>query len=140
MRSLSRPGSSFPTFPANIMPTYDYECRDCGQRFEVFQSMNDPRLEACLGEGCHGTMKRLIGTGAGIIFKGSGFYETDYRSASYKAAAKKDSESGSASATKTSDSKGSGTSSGSSGTGTPSSAPASPSSQPSGGGKASSQG
>lgn len=75
------------------MPTYDYECRDCGQRFEVFQSMKDPRLEKCLADGCGGSMKRLLGTGAGIIFKGSGFYETDYRSASYKAAAKKESES-----------------------------------------------
>ncbi len=88
------------------MPTYDYECRDCGQRFEVFQSMNDPRLEACLAEGCGGTMKRLLGTGAGIIFKGSGFYETDYRSASYQAAAKKDSEGGSAAAKPDSGSKG----------------------------------
>ncbi|MEM8953695.1 MAG: FmdB family zinc ribbon protein [Verrucomicrobiota bacterium] len=73
------------------MPNYDYVCHKCGKDFEVFQSMNDPRLEKCLDEGCDGKMKRLIGTGAGVIFKGSGFYETDYRSDSYKAGAKKES-------------------------------------------------
>ncbi|MEM7146311.1 MAG: FmdB family zinc ribbon protein [Verrucomicrobiota bacterium] len=73
------------------MPNYDYVCETCGKEFEVFQSMNDPRLEDCLEEGCNGKMKRLIGTGAGVIFKGSGFYETDYRSESYKAGAKKES-------------------------------------------------
>jgi putative FmdB family regulatory protein len=73
------------------MPNYDYVCQKCGKDFEVFQSMNDARLEECLDEVCDGTMKRLIGTGAGVIFKGSGFYETDYRSESYKQGAKKES-------------------------------------------------
>ena len=70
--------------PDSIMPNYDYVCEKCGKEFEVFQSMNDNRLEGCLDEGCDGRMKRKIGTGAGVIFKGSGFYETDYRSDSYK--------------------------------------------------------
>ena len=76
--------------PPDKMPTYDYVCEKCGQEFEVFQSMKDPRLEDCLSDECDGRMRRKIGTGAGVIFKGSGFYETDYRSDSYKAAAKKD--------------------------------------------------
>ena len=59
------------------MPTYEYRCNDCGYEFEIFQSMKDDRLTAC--EKCNGTLKRLIGTGAGIIFKGSGFYETDFK-------------------------------------------------------------
>ncbi|KAB2641975.1 MAG: zinc ribbon domain-containing protein [Verrucomicrobia bacterium] len=70
------------------MPTYDYECQKCGNRFEVVQSMNDAKLEQCVVEVCDGQVKRLLGTGAGIIFKGSGFYQTDYRSSSYQAAAK----------------------------------------------------
>lgn len=69
------------------MPTYDYECKKCGHRFEVFQSMKDDRLTDCPLDECDGEVKRLLGTGAGIIFKGSGFYETDYRSDSYKKAA-----------------------------------------------------
>ncbi|MDX1680339.1 MAG: FmdB family zinc ribbon protein [Akkermansiaceae bacterium] len=73
------------------MPNYDYECQTCGHRFEVFQSMNDPKLTDCPQEGCEGPVKRLLGTGGGIIFKGSGFYETDYRSSSYKEGAKADS-------------------------------------------------
>ena len=76
------------------MPTYDYQCQTCGHRFEVFQSMKDERLTDCPVEGCPGPVKRLLGTGAGIIFKGSGFYETDYRSDSYKKAAKADKPSG----------------------------------------------
>jgi len=72
------------------MPTYDYECQKCGHRFEVFQSMKDERLTDCPLETCDGRVKRLLGTGAGIIFKGSGFYETDYRSASYQKAASAD--------------------------------------------------
>jgi predicted nucleic acid-binding Zn ribbon protein len=55
--------------------------------------MNDPKLTDCPQEGCDGPVKRLLGTGAGIIFKGSGFYQTDYRSESYKAGEKKASES-----------------------------------------------
>lgn len=72
------------------MPTYDYECEKCGHEFEVFQSMNDPRLTKCPQKGCRGKVQRKIGTGAGIVFKGSGFYQTDYRSEGYKEAAKKD--------------------------------------------------
>lgn len=72
------------------MPNYDYECQKCGNRFEVFQSMNDAKLTDCRGESCDGQVKRLLGTGGGIIFKGSGFYQTDYRSSSYQAGAKAD--------------------------------------------------
>jgi len=70
------------------MPTYEYECERCGHRFERFQSMTDAPVRRC--PECRGKTRRLIGTGAGIIFKGSGFYETDYRSAGYKEAAKKE--------------------------------------------------
>lgn len=77
------------------MPTYDYKCEKCGHQFEVFQSMKDDRLTDCPQEDCDGRVRRLIGTGAGIIFKGSGFYETDYRSDSYKKAAKADTAKGS---------------------------------------------
>jgi putative FmdB family regulatory protein len=73
------------------MPTYDYLCEKCGHRFEVFQSMKDAKLEDCPQEGCDGKVKRLLGTGAGLIFKGAGFYQTDYRSSSYQAGAKADS-------------------------------------------------
>ena len=60
------------------MPTYDYECQSCGHTFEMFQSMKDKPLTRC--PKCpKGKVKRLIGPGAGIIFKGSGFYETDYK-------------------------------------------------------------
>jgi putative FmdB family regulatory protein len=71
------------------MPNYDYKCEKCGHIFEVFQSMNDAKLTDCPQEGCDGNLKRLLGTGAAVIFKGSGFYETDYRSDSYKAGEKK---------------------------------------------------
>ena len=64
------------------MPTYDYECEKCGHRFELFQSMKDEPKKRC--PKCRGKVRRLIGTGAGMIFKGSGFYVTDYRSDSYK--------------------------------------------------------
>ncbi|MHC4661920.1 MAG: FmdB family zinc ribbon protein [Planctomycetota bacterium] len=60
------------------MPTYEYECRDCGHRFERFQSMTAKPIRVC--PKCKKReVKRLLGTGAGIIFKGSGFYETDYK-------------------------------------------------------------
>jgi putative FmdB family regulatory protein len=73
------------------MPTYDYECSACGHKFEQFQSITSDSLKKC--PACRKSkLKRLIGTGAGIIFKGSGFYTTDYRSDSYKAAAKADSD------------------------------------------------
>ena len=71
------------------MPTYEYECQKCGHRFETFQSMKDKPLTEC--PKCGGKVKRLIGTGAGILFKGSGFYQTDYRSESYRKRAKEDS-------------------------------------------------
>ena len=72
------------------MPTYDYKCDACGHAFEKFQSISAPALKKCPECG-KSRVKRLIGTGAGIIFKGGGFYETDYRSESYNAAAKKES-------------------------------------------------
>ena len=69
------------------MPTYDYECDACGHKFEEFQSFAAETLKVC--PSCHKpTLRRLFGTGAAILFKGSGFYETDYRSDSYKSAAK----------------------------------------------------
>lgn len=70
------------------MPNYDYECKKCGKRFEVFQSMNEPKLMECPDGSCTGKVRRLLGTGGGILFKGSGFYQTDYRSSSYHAASK----------------------------------------------------
>ena len=78
------------------MPTYEYSCEKCGKNFDLFQSMRDAALTECPKEKCqleewgHGKVKRLLGTGAGLIFKGSGFYITDYRSNSYKEGAKKD--------------------------------------------------
>jgi putative FmdB family regulatory protein len=72
------------------MPTYEYQCQNCGCEFEKFQSMTSSTLRKCPQCGKL-ALKRLIGTGAGVIFKGSGFYETDYRSESYKNAAKKES-------------------------------------------------
>ncbi len=65
------------------MPTYDYQCNDCGHALEVFQSITAAPKRKCPECG-KPSLKRLIGTGAGVIFKGSGFYETDYRSDSYK--------------------------------------------------------
>ena len=78
------------------MPTYEYLCQKCGQTFEAFQSIRAEAFRECPKELCrlpkwgHGKVKRLPGTGAGIIFKGSGFYSTDYRSESYKTSAKAD--------------------------------------------------
>lgn len=73
------------------MPTYDYECQACGHEFEEFQSITAPAIRKCPICGKL-KVKRLIGTGGGFIFKGSGFYATDYRSESYNAAAKADKE------------------------------------------------
>ena len=67
------------------MPTYDYICESCGSRFEQFQSITARPLRKCSKCGKN-KLKRLIGAGAGVIFKGSGFYETDYRSEGYKKA------------------------------------------------------
>jgi len=61
------------------MPTYEYECSKCGAVFEAFQRMTERPLRKCRACGAHGTVSRLIGAGAGLIFKGSGFYETDYK-------------------------------------------------------------
>jgi putative FmdB family regulatory protein len=79
------------------MPTYEYICHKCNHQFELFQSISDNALTVCPKEHCaqkpwgKGRVKRLIGAGAGLIFKGSGFYITDYRSKEYKEAAKKES-------------------------------------------------
>lgn len=92
------------------MPTYEYVCAKCGHEFEKIQSMADPALTTCPKELCaekkwaRGRVKRKISTGGGLIFKGSGFYITDYRSEGYKQAAKKDSDAAKPSAT-SSDSK-----------------------------------
>lgn len=81
------------------MPTYDYECEKCRKGFEAFQSMKDDAYTVCPKEKCRmktwgkGKVRRLLGTGAGLIFKGSGFYITDYRSEGYKSAAQKESSS-----------------------------------------------
>jgi putative FmdB family regulatory protein len=78
------------------MPTYEYSCEKCGKNFDAYQSMRDQAYEICPKELCQqkrwgkGKVKRLLGTGAGLIFKGSGFYTTDYRSNSYKEGAKKE--------------------------------------------------
>jgi putative FmdB family regulatory protein len=92
------------------MPTYDYECEACGHEFEKFQSMTAPAIRKCPECGKL-KVRRLIGTGAGVIFKGSGFYQTDYRSDSYKKAAQKDKPSDSKTSEGSSDSKTSETSS-----------------------------
>ncbi len=70
------------------MPTYDYKCTACEIQFEKFQGITEEPLKEC--PDCGEEVKRLIGAGAGLIFKGSGFYITDYRSESYKESAKKD--------------------------------------------------
>ena len=79
------------------MPTYEYHCTKCDEEFEYFQSIADRPLKTCPKEKCKlktwgkGKVKKMIGAGAGLIFKGSGFYITDYRSENYKQAAKKES-------------------------------------------------
>lgn len=87
------------------MPTYDYECDACGHEFELFQSISEPVKRKC--PKCSKLkLRRLFGTGAAVVFKGSGFYETDYRSDSYKKgaeAAKKASEKSSDKSAKKSD-------------------------------------
>jgi putative FmdB family regulatory protein len=73
------------------MPTYDYRCDACEHQFEEFQSMSEPPLKKCPQCGKK-KLRRLFGTGAAVLFKGAGFYQTDYRSDSYKAAAKAEAE------------------------------------------------
>lgn len=68
------------------MPTYDYECENCKEIFEQFQKITDRPLETC--PKCQGKVKKLISSGAGIIFKGSGFYSNDYKSSGYNKQAK----------------------------------------------------
>ena len=91
------------------MPTYDYLCEGCGHKFELFQPMKDDPIKKC-PECKKQKLRRLFGTGAALMFKGSGFYTTDYRSDSYKKAAAADSSSskGSESSGKSSESTGSG--------------------------------
>jgi len=78
------------------MPTYEYQCEKCDHRFDLVQPMADKAITVCPKELCgmkkwgKGRVKRVIGAGAGLIFKGSGFYITDYRSEKYKEAAKKE--------------------------------------------------
>lgn len=69
------------------MPTYDYKCLECNHTFELFQSMTAEPVKHC--PECNGKVKRLIGAGAGPIFKGSGFYQTDYKNKSSKSPAPK---------------------------------------------------
>lgn len=83
------------------MPTYEYRCEACNHQFDELQSFKDEPLKVC--PKCHQeTLRRLFGTGAAILFKGGGFYETDYRSESYKKAAKAEQD---AAAPKTSETK-----------------------------------
>jgi putative FmdB family regulatory protein len=86
------------------MPTYDYECDSCGHTFELFQSISEPVLKKCPECGKL-KLRRLFGTGAAVVFKGSGFYQTDYRSDSYKKAAEKDKPAGESKGETKSDSK-----------------------------------
>jgi putative FmdB family regulatory protein len=92
--------SEFPIMPGCEMPTYEYECEKCRKTFEVFQSMKDHAFTICPESHCRmkkwgkGKVRRLLGSGAGLIFKGSGFYTTDYRSEGYKQAAKKETSGG----------------------------------------------
>ncbi len=75
------------------MPTYDYQCDACGHEFELYQGILDPVKKKCPECGRR-KLRRLIGTGAAVVFKGSGFYQTDYRSESYKKAAAAEKSSG----------------------------------------------
>ena len=78
--------------PEGKMPTYEYECQKCSHKFEIFQSITADPLKSC--PKCKKSkLKKLLGSGAGIIFKGSGFYQTDYRSESYKKAQRTESSS-----------------------------------------------
>ncbi len=72
------------------MPTYEYQCLKCKRHHEASQPITAKPLTTCPRRGCRGKLKRLLSTGSGFIFKGSGFYITDYRSKSYQDAKKKD--------------------------------------------------
>ena len=100
------------------MPTYQYRCTECDYEFEEFQSMTEAAIDIC--PACKGKTQRLISGGAGLIFKGSGFYITDYRDKSYKSAADSDKASGTPkSSTSDSSSSSSSSSSGSTSTSKP---------------------
>jgi putative FmdB family regulatory protein len=77
------------------MPTYEYKCAACGHRLEAFQSMTDRPLRKCPACG-RSALERQIGVGAAVLFKGPGFYQTDYRSESYRKAAEAESKPASA--------------------------------------------
>jgi putative FmdB family regulatory protein len=70
------------------MPTYEYHCTECGHEFEAFQNIKEEPVTSC--PSCHGRVERRISGGAGFLFKGSGFYITDYRSKDYQKAAAKE--------------------------------------------------
>ena len=89
------------------MPTYDYRCKSCDHRWEEFQSMSAPPTKKCPECG-KSKAERVIGPGAGFLFKGSGFYITDYRSDSYKKAAEAERKNGSETKSETSKSESNG--------------------------------
>lgn len=91
------------------MPTYDYECDACGHRYELFQQISENPKKKCPECG-KSKLRRLFGTGAALMFKGSGFYQTDYRSDSYKKASEADKKSSSDSSSSSSEKKDSGAS------------------------------
>lgn len=97
MPRLRRPTIQKTIHLITAMPTYEYECAKCNKSFETFQSMKDDALKTCPKDKCRmrtwgkGKVSRCLGSGAGLIFKGSGFYITDYRSEGYKSASKSDS-------------------------------------------------
>jgi putative FmdB family regulatory protein len=116
------------------MPTYDYLCDACGHEFEEFQNISDAVLTKC--PKCKKKkLRRLFGAGAGIIFKGSGFYQTDYRSDSYKKKAEADKSASSSSSSSTADTGAKSSSSSSSSSGSTGSSSASSGSKSSGGDK-----
>ena len=86
------------------MPTYEYRCHSCGEKFDQYQSITAEPVKDCPKCSATGSVERLISAGSGLLFKGSGFYITDYRSPSYQESAKKDS-GGSSSSPASSDSK-----------------------------------
>ncbi len=98
--------SSFRIHPSSLdpMPTYEYQCQACQHEFEKFQPMSAAPIKKCPSCG-KSKVRRLIGAGAGLIFKGSGFYITDYRDAGYQAKAKADTAEGKPAETKSTDAK-----------------------------------